>query len=78
MTTPGHVVSVGADLFADAVSAQAIDVTRVDWRPPMPGTRDDLADVAGDPLRRAADLGPAAAQRPTRSRSTNLLTMVFS
>ncbi len=55
ITSPGHVVSVGADLFADAISAQATDVTRVDWRPPMPGTETDLAVVAGDPLRRTAN-----------------------
>ncbi|MFC6287496.1 DUF1116 domain-containing protein [Nocardioides sp. GCM10027113] len=52
---PTHVVGVGADLFADAVTAQAVDVTRVDWRPPMPGTEDDLARVAADPRRRAAN-----------------------
>ena len=53
--TPTHVVGVGADLFADAVAAQAVDVSRVDWRPPMPGTEADLATVAADPLRRAAN-----------------------
>ena len=54
-TTPSHVVGVGADLFADAVAAQAVDVTRVDWRPPMPGAEADLATVAADPLRRDAN-----------------------
>lgn len=54
-TTPGQVVNVGADLLADAVVTQAVDVTRVDWRPPMPGTEGDLATVAGDPLRRSAN-----------------------
>ena len=49
---PTHVVSAGADLFADAVAEQAVAVTRVDWRPPMPGTEADLAVVAADPLRR--------------------------
>lgn len=53
--TPQHVVGVGADLFADAVAGQAVDVTRVDWRPPMDGTAADLATVAGDPLRGAAN-----------------------
>ena len=52
---PSHVVNVGADLLADAVAVQAVDVTRVDWRPPMPGTEPDLATVAGDPLRRSAN-----------------------
>jgi hypothetical protein len=54
-TTPAGVVNVGADLFADAVADQAVDVTRVDWRPPMDGTDADLAVVAADPLRRTAN-----------------------
>ena len=52
---PGQVVNVGADLLATAVSDQAVPVTRVDWRPPMPGTEADLATVAADPSRRAAN-----------------------
>ena len=55
MTTPSHVVGVGIDLLADAAQAQAVDVTRVDWRPPMPGTEDDLVSVAADPRRRTAN-----------------------
>ena len=51
----GSVVSVGADLLAQAVADQAVDVTRVDWRPPMPGTEADLATVALDPARSAAN-----------------------
>jgi len=31
------VISVGTDLFADAVAAQGVAVTRVDWRPPAGG-----------------------------------------
>jgi len=50
-----HVVNAGAGLLADAVEAQAVDVTRVDWRPPMPGTESDLATVLADPRRRAAN-----------------------
>ncbi len=49
------VVNVGTDLLAAAVEAQAVDVTRVDWRPPMPGTEADLAAVAGDPRRTEAN-----------------------
>jgi Protein of unknown function (DUF1116) len=45
------VVGVGLDLLAEAVESQAADVTRVDWRPPVPGTEGDLAIVALDPLR---------------------------
>lgn len=56
MTNPAtSIVNVGADLFADAVAAQAADVERVEWRPPMTGTEDDLATVAADPLRRDAN-----------------------
>jgi hypothetical protein len=46
-----NVVSVGVDLFARTVEDQAAEVSRVDWRPPLPGTEDDLATVALDPLR---------------------------
>jgi hypothetical protein len=55
MTSAEHVVGVGAGLLADAVEAQAAGVTRVDWRPPMPGTEDDLVAVAADTRRRAAN-----------------------
>lgn len=49
--TPRGVATSGASLFADTIEAQAVPVTRVDWRPPMQGTSDDLATVALDPLR---------------------------
>lgn len=58
---PAGVVSVGADLFASALDAQAVPVTRVDWRPPMEGTADDLATVATDPLRHQANADAVAA-----------------
>ena len=44
-----NVVTAGVDLLADALDAQAVDVRRVDWRPPMPGTEADLAALAVDP-----------------------------
>jgi hypothetical protein len=50
-----HVVSVGVDLLAQAVADQAAPVSRVDWRPPLAGTEEDLATVALDPLRGAAN-----------------------
>ena len=59
--TPDRVVATGAELLADAVSAQAVDVARVDWRPPMPGTEDDLVAVAADPRRRDANARALAA-----------------
>lgn len=49
------IVSTGVSIFADALSEQAVDVSRVDWRPPMEGTESDLAIVATDPLRQAAN-----------------------
>ncbi len=54
-TAPEGVAASGVDLFADAVDLQAVPVSRVDWRPPMDGTADDLAVVAADPLRRDAN-----------------------
>lgn len=61
MSTPQAVVGVGADLLADAVEAQAVPVTRVDWRPPMEGTEADLAAVAADPRRPDANARALAA-----------------
>jgi hypothetical protein len=55
VSTPTAVVNVGADLLADAIADQAVSVTRVDWRPPMQGTEADLATVAADPRRAAAN-----------------------
>jgi hypothetical protein len=54
-TTDPSIVATGVDLLADAVETQAAPVARVDWQPPMPGTEDDLATVAGDPRRSAAN-----------------------
>src|SRR6266550_2638859 len=48
-------ITAGIDLLADAAQAQAVPVTRVDWRPPMDGTSADLARVMGDPRRIAAN-----------------------
>jgi hypothetical protein len=55
VTREPSVAAAGAGLLADAIAAQAADVTRVDWHPPMDGTADDLAVVAADPLRRDAN-----------------------
>ncbi len=55
MKAPERVVTVGADLLAEAVAGQAVTVERVDWRPPMTGTEDDLAAVAADPRRNDAN-----------------------
>ncbi|TKV57772.1 DUF1116 domain-containing protein [Nakamurella flava] len=61
MSTTDSVVTVGTELLADAVARQAVGVTQVDWRPPMEGTAADLAAVAADPLRAAANERAVAA-----------------
>ncbi len=42
------VINVGADLFADAIEAQGVSVTRVAWRPPAGDSR-ALAKLLADP-----------------------------
>jgi len=48
---PPAVVTVGARMFADALSAQAVPVQQVDWQPPLGGdtTADAVARVLADP-----------------------------
>ncbi|HEY6934662.1 MAG TPA: hypothetical protein VI452_14775 [Marmoricola sp.] len=65
---PARVVTVGADHLADAVAEQAVTVSRVAWRPPMPGTEADLACVAADPLRREANERALAAVLDVQAR----------
>jgi len=55
------VVAAGVDVLADAVAAQAVEVVRVDWRPPEPGTDAQLAAVAGD--HRRTDANARAVER---------------
>ena len=52
-----RVVAVGAQLFADALAAQAVPVQQVDWRPPLGDDRTatDLARVLADPRHAAAN-----------------------
>src|SRR4051794_9797293 len=50
-----RVVTAGADLFADALTAQALPHTPVTWQPPPDGTADALAPVLADPRRVAAN-----------------------
>lgn len=52
---PSSVVTVGVDLFAEALRAQAVEVQEVEWRPPPTGTAADLARVLGDPRREEAN-----------------------
>jgi Protein of unknown function (DUF1116) len=49
------VVTVGVDLFAEALEAQAVPVHRVEWRPPPAGTEADVLRVLSDPRRETAN-----------------------
>jgi len=60
------VATVGLDLFAEALLAQAVDVTPVLWRPPLPGTEEALAAIAADP--RVFDANAEASRRLTMAR----------
>jgi hypothetical protein len=59
------VVTTGVDLFAEALAAQAVATTPVEWRPPQPGTEQQLARVAGDARR--AEANTEAIDRMLRS-----------
>jgi hypothetical protein len=48
-----RVVTAGVDLLAEALAAQAVDVRRVDWRPPLAG--DPLVRVFADSRRHPAN-----------------------
>jgi hypothetical protein len=50
-----RVVTAGADLLAEALTAQALPHTPVTWQPPPAGTADALATVLADPRRAAAN-----------------------
>jgi uncharacterized protein DUF1116 len=54
LDTPTAVVTAGASMFADALTAQAVDVSAVLWQPPA-GDPASVAAVMGDPRRRAAN-----------------------
>jgi hypothetical protein len=34
-TAPLNVITLGVDMFADALAEQGVPLVRVDWRPPM-------------------------------------------
>jgi hypothetical protein len=50
-----RVVTVGVQTLADAVAGQAVRHSTVDWRPPAPGTAEDLVRVLADPRRSGAN-----------------------
>ncbi len=60
------VVTVGAAMFADAVTSQAAQVIPVDWKPPAAGAEEALATVAADP--RTPNANAQAASRLTSTR----------
>jgi Protein of unknown function (DUF1116) len=55
LSAPPAVVAAGVDVFSDALRAQGADVHDVDWRPPGFGDPADLAALALDPRRAAAN-----------------------
>ncbi|MEW9530343.1 DUF1116 domain-containing protein [Microbispora sp. NPDC049125] len=50
-----RVITVGASVLEEALDRQAVPQTRVDWRPPLPGTSEALARVLADPRREQAN-----------------------
>ena len=67
LTGPLHAVTAGAGLFAEALAAQAVPVTAVDWQPPL-ATGGDPAVLAEQLVRVAADPRRATANQLAVSR----------
>ncbi|MCF6736604.1 DUF1116 domain-containing protein [Blastococcus sp. KM273129] len=55
LSGPPAIVAAGVDVFSEALRAQGADVHDVDWRPPGFGDPADLAALALDPRRAAAN-----------------------
>jgi hypothetical protein len=55
LAAPPTIVAAGVEVFSTALRAQGATVTDVDWRPPGFGNADDLAQLALDPRRAAAN-----------------------
>src|SRR5690606_24315318 len=55
LTGEPEVVATGVDLFTEALTAQAVSTTAVEWRPPLPGTEEELVRAAADPRRHEAN-----------------------
>jgi hypothetical protein len=55
LSGPPAIVAAGVDVFSDALRAQGADVHDVEWRPPGFGDPADLAALALDPRRAAAN-----------------------
>jgi hypothetical protein len=67
LSEPPTVVTAGAELLADALAAQAVPTTRVDWQPPVAGTETALVRAVLDPRRHAANV--TAAERMLAARA---------
>ncbi|XVQ83368.1 DUF1116 domain-containing protein [Microbispora siamensis] len=50
-----RVITVGAQVLAEALDRQAVPRREVDWRPPLPGASGALARVLADPRRESAN-----------------------
>lgn len=64
---PLRVVNVGLDLFADALEAQGVSTTRLDWRPPAIEPSPNTTALFNDPAIAAANeaaVGKLTAARP--------------
>jgi len=55
LSAPPAIVAAGVEVFSTAVRSQGAAVTDVDWRPPGFGAAEDLAQLALDPRRAAAN-----------------------
>src|SRR3569833_3869815 len=55
LSGPPSIVAAGVEVFSAALRAQGASVTDVDWRPPGFGSAIDLAQLALDPRRAAAN-----------------------
>jgi hypothetical protein len=55
LSAPPAIVAAGVDVFSDALRAQGAEIHDVDWRPPGFGDPVDLAALALDPRRDAAN-----------------------
>src|SRR5687768_7652109 len=55
LSAPPAIVAAGVDVFSNALRAQGAEVHDVDWRPPGFGDPADLAALALDPRRAAAN-----------------------
>src|SRR3954449_193416 len=55
LAAPPAIVAAGVEVFSTALREQGASVTDVDWRPPGFGSADDLAQLALDPRRAAAN-----------------------